>query len=356
MRAAQEMGKGFVLALILLFLVWISRRLLGVRRSANRPVPAPQSSNALQVGRAIKSTWMLLTKNIEFWSILSLVLHFVSWKFFSQMELDLNNYTNFRVGTSQKDATQPPEWPHYLRVFLTFSGHFILLQVAASKLIYKQLRNDGQQQNLGKIFLQFKTIDFMSDLLRGIQIISIQLILYFLSAIFVVLSWKVITYIRESTFGYVHKFSNSNYGLSMIITITIGLILFFIVGSILLWSLVTIARCLLAVPVTVIEHTNVRESFKRSWRMTASCEFRFFFVTLALPILISIPVGLLVRYVFFYDMTIDELNLFAGLISTISVVVISVCYFILHTDDTKLTQWPWSRNDQLFRKPSSAPD
>ena len=270
------------------------------------------SSNTLPIGQVFKSSGMLVYKHILFWIILAVVVHYVSWKFVTEILGYIIEHI-FNIGT---EVNEP------LKIILIAIGSSILLQMIASQLIYAQLVRCEKKIGIGDIFQLFQTTNFGFNLLRCIGITMVHIGIFLASFIpFMILLLAEI---------------------DSIFIISLTFIIFFVLYAFI------INRFSLAVPVVVVEDKKILESLKRSWQMTASCWIRVFVVFFLIGVMVSPILGGVLVLAFVFDF--NDVSFFKALnristmiLSFLSAVVVSVCYCYLQSAEDRDNNPPKSK-------------
>lgn len=88
------------------------------------------SNTTLPIGQVFKSSGTLLYKHILLWLVLSVVLHFISWRFVTEIMGYFNIEQIFVPG---KEVNGDPKWIFdFVKKFGITLSYFTLLQVIAS--------------------------------------------------------------------------------------------------------------------------------------------------------------------------------------------------------------------------------
>lgn len=312
---------------------------------------AETSSDALSIGRVFKSSGTLVYKYIPFWLVLAVVLHFISWKFVTEMGAALLKYIEYIFALQMEVIVKG-----YLKEFLEklpeniyilpgeknevdflvdlvkssviALGHFALLQVIASRLIYDHVCCE-KEASIGGILQRIKTKNFFFHILRTIGITAIYDGILF--------AWLVLYFVLASLLLEVLQ------NFSSLTTVILGLVIYVIIF--LFCFLSSTIRLSLAVPLIVVENKKILESLKDSWCMTASCWIKIpivfvltsvltFFVIFVLPgaVLFGSDLSTLLELLFQHDPGLSQkvfhwtCTIFA---SSVYAIVMSVCYCYL---------------------------
>ena len=310
----------------------------------------PTSGNTLPIGQVFKSSGTLVYKHILLWLVLSVVLHFISWKFVTEMGSSLLKYIEYIFALQiemivkgyLKEILEKLE---ELGIFYIISekknkvdfvvdlvkssvialGHFALLQVIASRLIYDHVCCK-KETSIGSILQRIKTTDFFFHILRTIGITAIyDGILFAWFVLHVVLGNVLLEVLRN---------------FSSYTTVILGLVIYIIIF--LFCFLSSTLRLSLAVPLIVIENKKILESLQSSWHMTASCWIKMpivfvltFFVIFVLPavaVLFGSDLSVLLEPLFQLDSDLSQKVvhwIWVIFASSVYAILMSVCYCYL---------------------------
>lgn len=295
------------------------------------------SSNVLPIGQIFKSSGILVSKYIPLWLVLTVVLHFISWKFVTEMGDSLQQYIMYMFGPQMKVIVKEyleeflekvssyiyitPEHMNKVDfvVDLTKSsvialGHFALLQVIASQMIYDQLVCCQKEAGIGSVLQRIKTTDFFFDTLRTIGITAI----YY----GILCAGLVLCFVLAAVLLIVLQNFSDLIVLPVIYSCKIIFLCF----------LSNTSRLFLAVPLIVVENTKILESLKRSWHMTASCWIKLSIVVLLTGVLMAAFFVLLILVLLESDSNVLLLRIYV-ILTPLYAIVMSVCYCYLRSPE-----------------------
>lgn len=285
------------------------------------------SNTTLPIGQVFKSSGTLVYKHIFFWLVLVVVLHFVSWRFVTEIVgyLKIEDIIEHGLGPGTEVNGLSKGIFLFVIEFGIGLSYFTLLQVIASQLIYDQLVCRQKEIGIGSILQRFKTTDFLFDVLRTIGITAVYYGIFFAFIVVLAAVFFFGVYLEElQTFPILTVIS------SVVIYILFLIFLCYI-----------LPRLYLAVPLTVVENKKILESLKRSWRMTASCRIRMPIVvfltgvlTFAIFVLPILVYGVLSEFES-SDLFLRAIQIFVSLASLLSAIVMAVCYCYLRSAEDR---------------------
>jgi hypothetical protein len=235
---------------------------------------------------------------------LAVVLHFLAWKFVGQLQVDLLAYVGqtFRV-----DLAEAAGWllsagsetvSEFLRGVVVGAGqqldqvggvslmvaYGLLMQAAVAELMFGAseppgpMRNRSSQAVPALVAARFQRVDFLFDVARSLGII---LVIYAAVALSVAALGLAVFVFELEVFHFLHSVPWIR------IPFMLGAVLAFLAAII----IITV-RWFVAIPATIVENAGVRESLRRSWRLTGPCWKRLvgLFVLVQVPFELVIPV------------------------------------------------------------------
>lgn len=291
--------------------------------------PNTPSSPSFQIRQVFKSSLVLLAKNILLLLLLVFLTDIILYLFLTNLfegiedlrvvklvKIGLNKINGWIPANDSGDEAYEGLFEHVLYPFL----YGLILTIITSKLIYNVLQDGRTRIHLKDMIAYYKNPDFW-DVLRCGSIIVCLYVVVFASSFFAALM-----------FGVGWKLGS--------VMPTLAFCLIFGSISMLLFLSFIMARWSVVIPVTVVEKTNVRASFKRSWSLTAVCWKKVLaveFLTLMFLSLGILPwLGILFWYANlenfeggFLGELFTYLNhiYYTGLLGLAESVVPSVCYY-----------------------------
>lgn len=314
------------------------------------------AKTGLRIGEVFKLSWMLLTKNIVFWLVLALAVHFVSWSFswalWGYVEYAYKGFLDGATGKLIENLSIPEPLnavlnATFFKELAILFVHLTLLQVVSSQLVYDTLLSGKQRISPYKALEQWGStankIDILFDALRTVGITLVYYAVLFAYFFILLAVWAPFFFFAGSI--------SSVAGCVFFVILGLG---FTIAAS--LGFLFCAGRWFVIVPVTVIQNAKVLESFKFSWRLTASFPMKmigilvltlliFIFLSVFLLVLLPVLAGVIAHLgdtevlteilMKFISVISAHYNVIGTLVLTI---VVSVCYYCLRSiqdqDDT----------------------
>lgn len=307
----------------------------------------PSSRPSFQIKEVFKLSLTLLTQNVCLLLVFVVLAYIIIVTFLTDWAANLPSHPFFApignwLSESEVLSCANDENQEFIKVFFKSSiysysfAHSVFLAIVTSKLIYNVLLA-GRSEIFGKDFTSCYTdgpifLELSCDILRTIGVIVCYIVVFFTYSFF---ARFVIGLVDESVRLYF-----------ILVFAVITIPSFWYVGS----------RCLLSIPVTVIEKMNPWKSFKRSWHLTAACRRQMFAVMVSTGLLyIVIPIVLSIERLICFDLKDVKLSelpaalpdpilainqlFFAGLIGLPSSVIMSVCYyFVRKAEDGNSTE------------------
>ena len=265
---------------------------------------ASPSPPALQVGPVLRSIRSVFRTHAVALTGLAVVLHFLAWKFVGQLQVDFLAYVGqtFRLdladlaGRALSAGSEAVS--EFLRGVVVAAGqeldqvggvslvvaYGLLMQTAVAELMFGvseppgPMRNRPSQAAPAVVAARFQRVDFLFDMAR-----SLGIILVFFAAIalsMAALGLAVFVFELE-VFHFLHNVPWIR------ISFMLGAVLAFLAAIV-----VISVRWFVAIPATIVENIGVRESLRRSWRLTGLYWKRLvgLFVLVQVPFELVIPV------------------------------------------------------------------
>lgn len=283
------------------------------------------SGRVLQVGHVLLSFWSVVRNNILLLSIVAIVRYIAAWKFSQEVEELVGTADIWKSSTKYIAEKIPDKTKEFISVLMTdlMTGipYLILLQVGVTTLTFDALKSQPARISPRQFAERFERVEFLFDALRAFAILTIVLVVASVAVIFPLVVIAVIVAVPALLLPHaaeqIHK----------VAVIPLAVLFWYIV---LRWSL--------AVPITVVENLNVRESLISSWRMTRTCWIRigvvcFGIYGLALLVLEGLECaglwsdttgGAIIERMFSW--------FFSVIASTLSLVAVSAFYYHLRED------------------------
>ena len=264
---------------------------------------AAPSSTALRVQPVLGSMWSVFRAHAVVLTGLAVVLHFLAWKFVGQLQVDFLAYIGqtFRLDLAELAGRLLSAGSETVSAFLRgvvvgagqqlyqvggvslVVAYGLLMQAVVAELMFGGSEPPGRLQNRPSqaapalVAARFQRVDFLFDMARSLGIILV---------VFAAIALSVAA-LGLAVFVFELEVFHSLHSVPWIrIPFMLGAVLAFLAAI-----MIITVRWFVAIPATIVENAGVRESLRRSWRLTGLCWKRLvgLFILLQVPFELVIP-------------------------------------------------------------------
>lgn len=244
-------------------------------------MPDAPSTPALRVRPVLGSMWSVFRAHAAVLTGLAIVLHFLTWKFVGQLQVDFLAYVGqtFRLDlpelTGRLLSAGSEAVSDFMRDILAGAGgqmdqvggvsvvaFGLVMQAAVAELMFGASEPPGERATGRRgppplVAARFQRVEFLFDMARSL---GIMLVVFAAIALNVAALGAAVFVFELGYFRFLHS-------------VTWIRVLFLLAAALAFMTIVVViaVRWLVAIPATIVENTSVRESLRRSWRLTGPC-------------------------------------------------------------------------------------
>lgn len=266
--------------------------------------PVAPSTPVLRVRPVLASMWAVFRAHTVVLTGLAVVLHFLAWKFVGQLQVDFLAYVGqtFRVDlpelTGRLLAAGSEVVSDFMRDILAGAvgqmdqvgglsvvlAYGLAMQAAVAELMFgasdlpAPAPNRVPRSAPTLVAARFQRVEFVFDMARSL---GIMLVVFAAIALNMTALGLAVFVFELEVFHFLHSVPWIR-------------VLFLLAAALAFMSAVVIiaVRWFVAIPATIVENVSVRESLRRSWRLTGPCwkKLTGLYLLLQVPFELVIPV------------------------------------------------------------------